>query len=206
MVHGSALASIVEIAYAPTGVAGASEPPSPGVFGAVGFSVPAQAVVTANTAATASVNHRETQLRAGFTVWLFRRPADSVLSRRRIEPGDTMRSLVIGLVAIGMLSACGGGKDSPTAPGDETPGATTVEVFTPGLVFSPAFLTISVGTKVRFVITGVAHDVTFQNVPGAPQSIPVTANQTVERTFNTKGAFPFDCFTHPGMSGQVTVE
>lgn len=117
-----------------------------------------------------------------------------------------MRSMVIGLVAMGMLSACGGGKDSPTAPNDGNPGAVTVDVFTPGLVFSPAFLVVSKGTTVRFNITGVAHDVTFQNVTGAPQSIPVTTNQTLSRTFNTKGVFPFDCFTHPGMSGQVTVE
>ena len=117
-----------------------------------------------------------------------------------------MRSLVIGLVAIGMLSACSGGKDSPTAPDDETPGASTFDVFTPGLVFSPTFFTVSTGTKVRFNITGVAHDVTFQSVAGAPQSIPVTSNKTVERTFDTKGVFPFDCRTHPGMSGQVTVE
>lgn len=105
-----------------------------------------------------------------------------------------------------MLSACAGGKDAPTAPDDGTPGAAIVEVFTPGLVFSPAFMTVSVGTVVRFNIAGLAHDVTFQAVNGAPASIPVTTNQVVSRTFNTKGVFPFDCFTHPGMFGQVTVE
>ena len=119
-----------------------------------------------------------------------------------------MRSLFIVLFAMGTLSACAGGKDSPTAPGNGTPAPTptTVDVFTPGLVFSPAFLTISTGTTVRFNITGVAHDVTFAAVTGAPASIPVVTNQVVARTFNTKGVFPFDCFTHPGMSGQVTVQ
>ncbi len=117
-----------------------------------------------------------------------------------------MRSLFAGLVAIGVLSACSGGKDAPTAPDNGTPGAVTVDVFTPGLVFSPAFVTINQGDTVRWMITGVAHDVTFAAKTGAPASIPVTQNQTVSRTFNTKGTFPYDCFTHPGMSGQVTVQ
>lgn len=102
-------------------------------------------------------------------------------------------------------TSCSGGKDEPTAPPGNT-GATTWEVFTPGLVFSPAFITIKLGDTVKWVITGVAHDVTFQAVTGAPQSIPVTTNQTVSRTFNAKGTFPYDCRTHPGMSGSVTVE
>jgi len=113
------------------------------------------------------------------------------------------------LSAIGGLSACSGGKDA-TAPdtggGGTTPTVTTVDVFTPGLVFSPAFVTITVGSTVRYNITGVAHDVTFSTVTGAPASIPVTSNQNVSRTFNTKGTFPYDCRTHPGMSGSVTVQ
>lgn len=79
-------------------------------------------------------------------------------------------------------------------------------MYTPGVVFSPTFVTIKMGDTVRWVITGLAHDVTFQDVAGAPQSIPVTQNQSVSRTFNTKGIFPYDCRTHPGMSGSVTVE
>ena len=81
-----------------------------------------------------------------------------------------------------------------------------MDVFTPGLAFSPAFVTITVGSIVRFNITGVAHDVTFQAVTGAPANIPVTTDQVVSRTFNTKGTFPYDCRTHPGMSGSVTVQ
>ena len=118
-----------------------------------------------------------------------------------------MRSIsVIGITCLlcALASGCSK-KDSPTEPGGNT-GPTTVDVFTPGLVFSPTFLTITVGTTVRFNITGVAHDVTFQAVTGAPQSIPVTTNQVVSRTFNNKGTFPYDCQTHPGMSGSVTVQ
>lgn len=103
------------------------------------------------------------------------------------------------------FAACSGGDKDPTSP-NPNPGTTTTDVFTPGLVFSPAFVTITVGSTVRFNITGVAHDVTFQARTGAPQSIPVITNQTVSRTFIVKGTFPYDCFTHPGMSGAVTVQ
>lgn len=109
------------------------------------------------------------------------------------------------MFTLALLSGCSK-KDSPTEPSNTGNPGTTLDVFTPGLVFSPAIFTISAGTTVRFNITGVAHDVTFQNVAGAPQSIPVTTNQVVSRTFTTKGTFPFDCLTHPGMSGVATVQ
>jgi plastocyanin len=112
------------------------------------------------------------------------------------------RWLISGIL---LTAACSGDKAAPTSPGGTT-GVTTVDVFTPGFVFSPSFVTIGVGSTVRFNITGVAHDVTFQAVTGAPASIPVTENQVVSRTFNTKGTFPYECRTHPGMSGSVTVQ
>ena len=116
--------------------------------------------------------------------------------------------LILAVALVSSVAACSGGdKDAgPTTPGPGTPGTTTVDVFTPGLVFSPAFISITVGSTVRFNITGVAHDVTFQAMTGAPQSIPVVTNQTHSRTFTVKGTFPFDCFTHPGMSGSVSVQ
>jgi plastocyanin len=109
-----------------------------------------------------------------------------------------------GLVAICLVSGCAGRTDAPTSPGGD--GATT-EVVTAGLTFIPSDVTIAVGGTVNFNITGgVAHDVTFQAVTGAPASIPVTADHVVPRTFNTKGVFPYDCRTHPGMSGVVRVQ
>ena len=135
--------------------------------------------VTASTAQTVAVRHN---------------------SRMRI------RECFISVIALGVLGACGGGKEATAPDTGGTPAVTTVDVFTPGLVFSPAFVTIGVGSTVRYNITGVAHDVTFQTVNGAPASVPVTTNAVVPRTFNTKGTFPYDCRTHPGMSGSITVQ
>jgi plastocyanin len=122
----------------------------------------------------------------------------------RTDMGMRKNLLIIGAI---LASGCSGG-DKATGPDDggNNTGAETVDVYTPGLVFSPSFITIGVGGTVRFNITGVAHDVTFQSVTGAPASIPVTTSQVVSRTFNAKGTFPFDCRTHPGMSGSVTVQ
>jgi plastocyanin len=80
------------------------------------------------------------------------------------------------------------------------------DVYTPGEIFSPNTLEIPVGATVRFNIFGDEHDVTFVNVPGRPPNVPVVRDVIVSRTFNTRGTFPYDCFVHPGMSGQIIVE
>ena len=74
--------------------------------------------------------------------------------------------------------------------------------------FSPAQATIRVSQSVLFDFPADIHNVIFKDRqlhPGAPADIPTTRNQTVTRTFNTTGTFPFDCNLHPGMSGQVIV-
>jgi plastocyanin len=118
-----------------------------------------------------------------------------------------MRSmkLLIGVTCLcALMSGCSR-KDSPVEPtGDEF-----ADVYTPGMVFTPTDLTVSVGTTVRFNIFGdivEGHDVTFRAATGAPASIPVTKNAVVERKFNAKGTFRYDCFTHPGMSGTIVVQ
>jgi plastocyanin len=81
-----------------------------------------------------------------------------------------------------------------------------VDVFTPGLVFSPFSTTIAAGGSVRFHITGDEHNVIFSTaVPGAPPDINVVKDQTVSRTFSIRGTFPYDCTVHPGMSGEIVV-
>jgi plastocyanin len=83
----------------------------------------------------------------------------------------------------------------------------TVDVFTPGNIFSPSEITIPVGGTVRFNIFGAIHDAVFdRSVAGAPQDVPRVNGQIVSRTFPTRGAFPFVCTLHPGMTGRVTVQ
>lgn len=119
-----------------------------------------------------------------------------------------------GLVVVAVAcAACGGGAggNSPTSPSDYngagtsgTPAANTV-VASAASVFSPASLTVAAGTAVTFTFEGVTHNVTFDNVSGAPASIDNSYSTSVTRAFATKGTFPYQCTIHSGMQGTVTV-
>jgi plastocyanin len=108
----------------------------------------------------------------------------------------------------GLLFAAACGSDgTPTPPVSHN---TTVDVFTLSTAFSPTTSNIARGDTVRFNITlssnGEGHDVTFKATPGAPASIPVTKTGVFTRVFATAGTFHYDCFVHPGMSGDVIVQ
>ena len=86
----------------------------------------------------------------------------------------------------------------------------TVDVYTLNTAFSPNFVQISAGDTVRFNIVtasnGEGHDVTFDAKTGAPANIKVTLSGTISRVFFTRGTFHYNCFVHPGMSGDVQVQ
>jgi Plastocyanin len=105
------------------------------------------------------------------------------------------------LVAIALCLAAACGSDSVVPPV-----GTTVDVYTPGNVFSPFSTVIPVGGTVRFNISGDQHNVIFSSVAGAPANVNVVQNVVVSRTFTTRGTFAYDCTVHPGMSGQVVVQ
>jgi plastocyanin len=120
-----------------------------------------------------------------------------------------------GLVVVAVVcAACGGGGNggySPTSPSNNngagtsgTPAANTV-VAGAASVFSPASLTVAAGTTVTFTFEGVTHDVTFDNVSGAPENIGMSNSTSVTRAFATKGTFGYQCTVHSGMRGAVTV-
>jgi plastocyanin len=72
--------------------------------------------------------------------------------------------------------------------------------------FTPAAITVSVGTVVTWEWQGTtsAHNVTFG--AGGPGSIPDKTSGSAQLTFNTAGTFPYACTNHPpGMTGSVTV-
>jgi plastocyanin len=119
--------------------------------------------------------------------------------------------MVGGLVVAVVCVACGGGGNSPTSPtGYNGPGTTVTPdantvVASASSAFSPAALTVAAGTTVTFTFEGVTHNVTFDNVNGAPASIGNSYSTSVTRAFATKGTFPYQCTIHSGMQGSVTV-
>lgn len=76
----------------------------------------------------------------------------------------------------------------------------------PSTEFLPSTVTIAVNGTVTWVFTGLVHNVAFNVAAGAPANIPNTSNSSVERTFNTAGAFTINCTLHPGMTGVITVQ
>jgi len=115
-----------------------------------------------------------------------------------------MRASVIVLLAF--AAACS--SDSSTTP--TGPGNKSVDVFTLSTAFSPNFVQIAAGDTVLFHIVpsnnGEGHDVTFDVKSGAPANIKVTLNGDIPRVFTTRGTFHYNCFVHPGMSGDVVVQ
>ena len=106
-------------------------------------------------------------------------------------------------------AACGGADQSSVTPPPK-PTAKTVDVATVATSFSPNSVTISPGDSVRFTIVpapnGEGHDVTFDPKAGAPPNIKVTLRGMFVLGFGTRGTFHYNCFVHPGMSGDVIVQ
>jgi plastocyanin len=80
-----------------------------------------------------------------------------------------------------------------------------------GTSFTPGNVTISVGEKVRWVVSNGAHTVT-PDTPGQPGAWTgtgqLTTGDTFEHTFNTAGDFDYHCIPHQslGMTGTITVQ
>jgi len=74
--------------------------------------------------------------------------------------------------------------------------------------FSPDSVRIGVGGMVTWDwgAGGVTHNVTFDNVAGAPTDIADRNSGTQSRTFGTGGTFNYQCTIHPGMNGKVVTQ
>ena len=71
--------------------------------------------------------------------------------------------------------------------------------------FSPATLTVSTGTVVKWTNNDpVSHIVTSDD--GTFDSGVMNQGTIYSHTFNTKGSFPYHCHIHPFMSGIVVVQ
>jgi plastocyanin len=122
-------------------------------------------------------------------------------------------------VAALLLAACGGGGTTTTST--PAPTATTAQPTpspTPTVVnvkiveandkyaFSPATLTIKVGTQVVWTnTTDAAHTVTSDTAGVFGTTSNLNTNQTFMFTFTTAGTFAYHCNIHPYMKATITV-
>ncbi|MDQ1428685.1 MAG: hypothetical protein QOK39_2161 [Acidimicrobiaceae bacterium] len=87
--------------------------------------------------------------------------------------------------------------------GAPTPVGVAAKVSIANFAFSPATLTIKVGTKVTWTNNDVvAHTVTFTDVANSPV---LNRGDTFSRTFTTVGTYSYICSIHPFMHGTVVV-
>ncbi len=94
---------------------------------------------------------------------------------------------------------------SPTGPSTSTTQPNTVTMA--GMAFSPATITVAVGTTVTWKNTdGIAHTSTSDSGVWDTGNMPAGSSQTT--TFNTAGTFAYHCTYHAsmGMKGTVIVK
>jgi plastocyanin len=89
------------------------------------------------------------------------------------------------------------------SPGAAATVGATEKVTITNFAFSPAILTIRVGTKVVWTNNDiVAHTVTFIDVPNSPV---LKRDDTFSRYFTAAGTYSYICSIHPFMHGTVVV-
>ena len=105
-----------------------------------------------------------------------------------------MRNVATGIMATAILLAHSWAAD-----------ALTFDVFFNNFAFFPATVTIQAGDTVRWNNLGGTHTVTGTGADPICGSGPVVSSQSI--TFNTPGAFPYQCNFHVGlgMTGLVVV-
>jgi plastocyanin len=92
-----------------------------------------------------------------------------------------------------------------TAAATNTTGATGNEVNVSNFQFSPASLTVKVGTTVTWKGVSGSHTVTSD--AGAPMAFdqPISQGGTVTITFTKAGTYTYHCSIHASMHGTIIV-
>ncbi|HLX41135.1 MAG TPA: cupredoxin family copper-binding protein [Ktedonobacteraceae bacterium] len=127
--------------------------------------------------------------------------------------------LIVGVLFI--LAACGGSSGTPSSSNGPTPTATTaptgatqtVTITTDSsgsFAFSPASLTISVGTTVTWKnTTSAPHTATSDDGSSFDSGVanPIAAQGgTFQFTFTKAGTFAYHCAIHPFMKATIIVK
>ena len=97
--------------------------------------------------------------------------------------------------------------DAPSSPGTKG-GPGTNEVWIQGMAFSPATITVTAGTTIKWTNKdSAAHTVTSDAGEAKTFDSGSMANGAVFTwKFNNSGTFKYNCTFHPGMKGTVVVK
>jgi len=116
------------------------------------------------------------------------------------------------LAAAAGLAACSSSTSPGSGPGGGASTTITASSTTTGGVygsggnyfFSPTPDSVTAGTAVTYQFGSVTHNVHFDAVANAPDSIPASSNTSVQRTFSAAGTYTYHCLIH-GIGGTVVV-
>jgi plastocyanin len=158
-------------------------------------------------------------LAIGGTMQLSASPRDQYGASFQTTVSWTSGSLFVATITSGgLVTGVAGGQAYMYAHGGSLTDSTLITVVTGAYpssavvymlpyAYSPGQTDIAVGGTVQFVFPSLGHNVFFNATPaGAPLDIPgIVTNQSVPRTFNTKGSFVYNCTIHPGMTGTIVV-
>ncbi len=125
-----------------------------------------------------------------------------------------MKKEILGLSLITMLAmvlvACSSASPvvssaaSKSEPAAAQSASGSAEVMMSGFKFSPAELTVKVGTKVTWTNNdGAGHDVSASD--GSFSSGTLSKGQTFSMVFDKEGTYAYVCTFHPGMEGKIIV-
>jgi plastocyanin len=97
----------------------------------------------------------------------------------------------------------GGSSTMAASAAESSPHQVSIDNF----AFSPAELTVPVGTKVTWVNRDdVPHTATSTSKPKAFDSRTLDTDQTFSYVFGTAGTYEYFCAVHPRMTGKIIVK
>jgi len=111
------------------------------------------------------------------------------------------RTLLIAGVP-GGFGFLGGMAAAPAAEAQAVEAQATIDNFS----FSPAELTVAVGTRVTWINRDdIPHTVTDAATPRTMKSPPLDTGESFAFTFDRPGVYAYFCSLHPHMQGSVVV-
>ena len=112
---------------------------------------------------------------------------------------------IVFLMIVSSVSLVSCGKSNGYGSMTTNPPAAANTVSIANMSFSPANLTVAVGTTVTWT-NNDAMDHTVTSDTGLFDSGDISDHKSYSRMFSTAGTYSYHCTIHPGMTGTISVK